>query len=523
MSNLHARTYRHEGSHRPTLVHSTRAEARGHQWGWLAAGLVLAFSIPFVLTDLTSINRDVYYGVFIGGVFAFVGAWLRFGVGSPLVLLARNWLWGVVLGLAFATVMAGIVLNEPATAHPGGLDFVAAITWRGLLYGLADGVILSAFPILAVFAAFAGRHVLGRWRGRIAVGTLALGVSLLFTAVYHLGYSDFRGEKLKKPLAGDVIWSVPTLVTLSPIASPLTHAGLHIAAVVHSYDTDTFLPPHRTSVGSSRPDLQAMLDELVEGPARIAPGATAYVSDSGDSWLGASGLSAVRTGEPMPTDARIHLESVSKIWTAVLIHQLAEAGTLQLSDTVERWLPGLLPYGDRLTVAQLLIHTSGLIDNNDIARDPEPFLARVTLPAPKSRSDVKVFAPRGGPGPSCARVYPLRRTVSSPAVLSGAMRALLAGPSAVERKAGYGGWFSTRTAGTLRSVQLSRAVAYVDFRDFSRLIPNASSSCGSAMLLAQLNRTATQFPTIRRAVYSFDGSRRAFYEWLQRAEPGVTR
>jgi hypothetical protein len=61
----------------------------------------------------------------------------------------------------------------------------------------------------------------------------------------------------------------------------------------------------------------------------------------------------------------------------------------------------------------------------------------------------------------------------------------------------------------------------VDFRNFSRLIPNASSSCGSAMLLAQLNRTATQFPTVRRAVYSFNGDRHAFYEWLQREPPAV--
>jgi hypothetical protein len=39
------------------------------------------------------------------------------------------------------------------------------------------------------------------------------------------------------------------------------------------------------------------------------------------------------------------------------------------------------------------------------------------------------------------------------------------------------------------------------------------------MLLAQLGRTATQFPAVDRAVYSFNGSRRAFYEWLQRDAP----
>jgi hypothetical protein len=51
------------------------------------------------------------------------------------------------------------------------------------------------------------------------------------------------------------------------------------------------------------------------------------------------------------------------------------------------------------------------------------------------------------------------------------------------------------------------------------VIPNASSSCGSAILLAQLDATATQFPTVDRAVYSIDGDTRAFYEWLQLVPP----
>jgi hypothetical protein len=139
--------------------------------------------------------------------------------------------------------------------------------------------------------------------------------------------------------------------------------------------------------------------------------------------------------------------------------------------------------------------------------------------APAAHARVAVFVLRGDPGRSCTRVVALARTVKAPAVLAGAMRALVAGPTASERRRGYGGWFSARTAGTVRSVRVARGVAYVDFRNFSRTIPNASTSCGSALLLAQLDRTATQFRSVRRAVYSFDGSRRAFYEWLQLTVP----
>ena len=147
-------------------------------------------------------------------------------------------------------------------------------------------------------------------------------------------------------------------------------------------------------------------------------------------------------------------------------------------------------------------------------------LAPGSGPASSSRIvGARVYFPRGDPGIQCKRVFPVLRRVGAPAVLKGAMSALLRGPTSVERRRGYGGWFSSRTTGMLRGVRLARGVAYVDFEDFRRVIPNASSSCGSALLLAQLDRTATQFPTVRRAIYSFDGSRIAFYEWLQLSPP----
>jgi hypothetical protein len=131
---------------------------------------------------------------------------------------------------------------------------------------------------------------------------------------------------------------------------------------------------------------------------------------------------------------------------------------------------------------------------------------------------VSIYAPRGVSN-NCARVLPLKRVVIAPTLLKGAMQALLIGPTKAERVRGYGGWFSAETAGHLRSVRISNGVAFIDFHTFVREIPNASTSCGSALLLAQLDRTAKQFPTVKRTVYSFNGSQHAFYEWLQRDAP----
>jgi hypothetical protein len=212
---------------------------------WLLAGLVLAFGLPFVFADLAGPQRDLYYALYVAGVFTFVGLWARKTQQPVGAFLTRRWRWAVLLGVLSGVLLMFTVLREPSTPHPDGLTFVGAILWRGVVYGAADGLLLSAFPILATFGLFASKPLRERSRTAVAgIGALAMVVSLLFTAVYHAGYPEFRGSKVARPLTGDMIWSVPTLVTLSPLGTPIAHVATHVTAVVHSYDTDLFLPPH---------------------------------------------------------------------------------------------------------------------------------------------------------------------------------------------------------------------------------------------------------------------------------------
>src|SRR5881275_2775080 len=123
-------------------------------------------------------------------------------------------------------------------------------------------------------------------------------------------------------------------------------------------------------------ELQKTLEATVAGPARLAPGVTAYVSGPKGTWSGAAGLADVSRHERMQSDARLRLESVTKLWTATVVAKLAAEHKLTLDDTVGRWLPSLFR-GDKrpITIRQLLNHTSGLIDNNDLAAAPERWLA----------------------------------------------------------------------------------------------------------------------------------------------------
>ncbi|MFP5362308.1 MAG: hypothetical protein ACLGI5_06230 [Thermoleophilia bacterium] len=204
-----------------------------------------AFLVPFVVADQLGLQRDVYYAVYVVAVAGLFAGWAR-DTGQALAeMLTRRWRLALGLGAVLAAVSALIATRvEGGAPHPGGIEFVAALVWRGVVYGAADGLLLSAFPILLVFAAMRDSRLRRRAGGLVAVGAAAMVASLAMTAVYHAGYGDFRSEKLQKPVTGDLVWSVPTLATLNPIGAPLAHVGLHVGAVVHNYDTDLFLPPH---------------------------------------------------------------------------------------------------------------------------------------------------------------------------------------------------------------------------------------------------------------------------------------
>lgn len=135
--------------------------------------------------------------------------------------------------------------------------------------------------------------------------------------------------------------------------------------------------------------------------------------------------------------------------------------------------------------------------------------------------------PAAPPGQMVVTVYftcnadtlvPAYRLVpASSGVLRASLDQLLAGPSPAERTAGLGSWFSGDTAGMVASVNLTSGMAVVNFRDLRAVIPNASTSAGSQLLLRQLDATVFQFSTVRSVEYRIDGSCARFFEWLQLA------
>jgi hypothetical protein len=131
---------------------------------------------------------------------------------------------------------------------------------------------------------------------------------------------------------------------------------------------------------------------------------------------------------------------------------------------------------------------------------------------------VRVYLVAAGMDP-CGDVAPVVREVGGSVGPATALRELLRGPTEEETAAGFTSLFGPATADALQDVVVVDGIARVSFRDLRPLIPNASSSCGGAALLAALDATLAQVPGIRAARDSFGGDEATFYDWLQVAPP----
>lgn len=92
------------------------------------------------------------------------------------------------------------------------------------------------------------------------------------------------------------------------------------------------------------------------------PGVILLVSQGGQTRELAVGNAQLKPKTPMHVDDRFGVGSITKTMVAAAILQLEEEGALELDDTVEEWLPGMLAFGAKVTIEDLLDHRSGIRD-----------------------------------------------------------------------------------------------------------------------------------------------------------------
>jgi D-alanyl-D-alanine carboxypeptidase len=104
-----------------------------------------------------------------------------------------------------------------------------------------------------------------------------------------------------------------------------------------------------------RAKLSSILSALASGQQS---GTIAFVETPSARWHGAAGHAL--DGRPADAHDRFGIESVTKTFVAAVALQLVGEKRLSLDDKVEKWLPGRVRDGNRITIRELMNHTSGL-------------------------------------------------------------------------------------------------------------------------------------------------------------------
>ncbi|MGW8450999.1 serine hydrolase domain-containing protein [Streptomyces niveus] len=137
--------------------------------------------------------------------------------------------------------------------------------------------------------------------------------------------------------------------------------GLAVAATAATVFT---APAAQASTGrTGHEETRRALDAVVRGGV---PGVASQARVGNSVWKGAAGVGNMRTGAPRGADDRFRIASITKTFVATVMLQLESEGRLDLDDSVETWLPGVVRGhghdGRKITVRQLLNHTSGVFD-----------------------------------------------------------------------------------------------------------------------------------------------------------------
>ena len=155
--------------------------------------------------------------------------------------------------------------------------------------------------------------------------------------------------------------------------------------------------PTVTGSASSAEKEQALsaAQNLVDGGF---PAALAAVTKADGSTVGvAVGTGNLETGEAPPLDGEIRIGSSTKTFTAVVILQLVQEGKINLDEPVETYLPGLLRGegidGSKITIRQLLQHTSGLPEYTDQTGHEDPVANRDNYYSPRDLLDFALKKP----------------------------------------------------------------------------------------------------------------------------------
>jgi D-alanyl-D-alanine carboxypeptidase len=107
------------------------------------------------------------------------------------------------------------------------------------------------------------------------------------------------------------------------------------------------------------------------------PGVIVYVRDGDKTTTAAAGVADIASGRKMTGEEAWRIASVTKLITGIVIQGLVHEKLISVDDKISKYLPRVVPLANKITISQLLNHTSGVPDYLSGVRNPINVSARL--------------------------------------------------------------------------------------------------------------------------------------------------
>ncbi|MET9515538.1 serine hydrolase domain-containing protein [Streptomyces sp. NPDC002994] len=152
---------------------------------------------------------------------------------------------------------------------------------------------------------------------------------------------------------------------LRPTAALVAAGACAIGLIAGPAQADGPRPDSKTPPGTSNRQHDRALQEALQGlvgPPDGPPGAIAVLQRGKNVKVYRAGVADLDSGRPPRPDDHMRVASVAKAYSGSVALQLVDRGKLRLDDTIGKRLPALPRAWHKVTLRQLLQHTSGLPD-----------------------------------------------------------------------------------------------------------------------------------------------------------------
>ena len=165
------------------------------------------------------------------------GLYIYFNQINILQFILRNLKGGLIGALLVGVFLVFNVVSQGRTENETGIELALDIFINGIIYGTVDALVLSILPVLIVI----------NWlpaSGNILIIIAGLILSNLVTFTYHIGFKEFRNKSIIRAMIGNTLCTLAFLLTGNMLAPTLSHAAMHIMAVIWGPKNKIQLPPH---------------------------------------------------------------------------------------------------------------------------------------------------------------------------------------------------------------------------------------------------------------------------------------